>query len=331
MLGSLRRKKKSKKEAASEAAAPRSFTDPARQIFHELRAGVQGGGLRGLASSLQGSPRSPRRHPPGGTAPPSLQSSPVPARRDAPSQQQEATPAVLVTPAGFVAPAAPAASLPPASGSPCLTRRRHLSQEHLRPSPRGSPVMGRRAVRVKGGEARVGGLRDREGKDAEGLSQPGTKHLPVSRFRSSAAADLRVPVRGPSATHLGLLTFSFDLFPRASCDPRDLRSSTLSCHPAGRRPAAERLSGARRGKKQPGDQPASQHIVRRLIKNKTVVTRKSGIGHTPPPGVYRLTQMAAGPRPLPRSSQTAAPSFTLPALRTWLLCRSEDYYGRGWK
>lgn len=48
--------------------------------------------------------------------------------------------------------------------------------------------------------------------------------LPGPSFPSphSAAADLRVPVRGPSATHLGLLTFSFDLFPRASCDPRDL-------------------------------------------------------------------------------------------------------------
>lgn len=49
--------------------------------------------------------------------------------------------------------------------------------------------MGRRAEGLEVGEARVGGLRDREGRaaaprDAEGLSQPGTKHLPVSRFRS---------------------------------------------------------------------------------------------------------------------------------------------------
>ena len=49
--------------------------------------------------------------------------------------------------------------------------------------------MGRRAVGLEAGEARVGGLRDREVRaavpqDAAGLSQPGTKHLPVSRFRS---------------------------------------------------------------------------------------------------------------------------------------------------
>ncbi|MPC35474.1 hypothetical protein E2C01_028898 [Portunus trituberculatus] len=189
-------------EAASEATPARSFNDPARQIFHELRAGSPVSGLRGLTYSLQGSPRSPRRHPPGGTAPPSLQSSPVPTRREVPQQRLEAAPSTPatslasvahVTPTASVVPpaaAAPAAAaVTPAAGSPSLARRRHPSQEHLRPSPRGSPAMGRRAVGLEAGQARLGGLRDKEGRaaaplDAEGLSQPGTKHLPVSCFRS---------------------------------------------------------------------------------------------------------------------------------------------------
>ncbi|XP_063882195.1 uncharacterized protein LOC135112115 isoform X2 [Scylla paramamosain] len=222
MLGSLRFRRKSKKEVASEAAPPRSFTDPARQIFHELRAGTTGGGLRGLTCSLQGSPRSPRRHPPGGTAPPSLQSSPVPTRREVPQQHLEAAPAALVTslasvahvaPAASIAPASavtPAAAVAPAAGSPGLARRRHPSQEHLRPSPRGSPAMGRRAVGLEAGQARLGGLRDKEGRaaaprDAEGLSQPGTKHLPnnneaVTSHKQPTISSRNVSSQAPSVT-----------------------------------------------------------------------------------------------------------------------------------
>lgn len=49
--------------------------------------------------------------------------------------------------------------------------------------------MGRRAMVMEAAEARRVGLGDREGwaaahRDAERFSQPGTKHLLVSRFRS---------------------------------------------------------------------------------------------------------------------------------------------------
>ncbi|XP_064101877.1 tensin-1-like isoform X7 [Macrobrachium nipponense] len=74
-----------KEAVVSEAPPVRSFTDPARQIFHELRIATPGSNLRGPSSSLQGSPRSPRRPGQGGggggTAPPSLQPSPTPSRR----------------------------------------------------------------------------------------------------------------------------------------------------------------------------------------------------------------------------------------------------------
>lgn len=82
--------------------------------------------LRGASSSLQGSPRLPRSHTPGGTAPSSLQGSPVTLRREG----------------------APRGSPPltaPNRASPGTPRRRQFSAEPSGASPRGSPCLGRRA------------------------------------------------------------------------------------------------------------------------------------------------------------------------------------------
>ncbi|XP_069978701.1 tensin-3 isoform X10 [Penaeus vannamei] len=115
------------KEAASEA--PRSFTDPARQIFYELRATAARPGPRG-PSSLQGSPLSPRRRSPGGTAPPSLQPSPTltrhaggsPLRQDPGEATGAASPARTSSP-GQLRRGGGAGPTPSQGGSPRVSQR----------------------------------------------------------------------------------------------------------------------------------------------------------------------------------------------------------------
>ncbi|KAK4292481.1 hypothetical protein Pmani_034755 [Petrolisthes manimaculis] len=165
MLGSIRRKKK-KKESGSHSP-PRSFTDPARQIFHELRSSPVDI-LRGASCSLQGSPRLPRSHTPGGTAPSSLQGSPVTLRREG----------------------APRGSPPltvPNRASPVTARRRLFFVEPSgcspRGSPRGSPGLGRRA----GAE---GGLM---GRDLDQLLLHPTAPLPPDLLQPSLALGPRQP------------------------------------------------------------------------------------------------------------------------------------------
>ncbi|XP_071518821.1 tensin-3 isoform X6 [Panulirus ornatus] len=139
------------KEAVNEASPARSFTDPARQIFHELRAAATGGGLRGASCSLQGSPRTPRRQSPGGTAPPSLQASPVTSRREAPRQEP---PARAVR-----------------TGSPGLTGR-PPSEECSGASPGGSPALRSRSG-AGVGEGRAGASRE-----SQGGGPPETRQVP---------------------------------------------------------------------------------------------------------------------------------------------------------
>ncbi|KAK7073598.1 hypothetical protein SK128_022686, partial [Halocaridina rubra] len=151
-------------EAVSEVPPVRSFTDPARQIFHELRISSPGTNTLRASASLQGSPQSPRRTTQGGTAPPSLQPSPVPNRRG-PSPQDVVA---LRASYSYVGGGGEGGGSPKASprGSP-------------KASPRGSP----RGTPPKSTPKSSPTLSARRGTDgasyARDVGQPGIRLVPV--------------------------------------------------------------------------------------------------------------------------------------------------------
>lgn len=158
----------------NEASPTRSFTDPARQIFHELRAAAAtaGGEPRGASCSLQGSPRSSRRRSPVGTAPSSLQPSPVVSRREstAPLRQQHQVLEETLT---------PQCTAPRATGSPGQPRRRRISGECPGASPGGSPALSVRSGSSSGEGRGAGTPRG----SSEWLAPSGCRQQPpVSRL-----------------------------------------------------------------------------------------------------------------------------------------------------